>query len=482
MTKHHGMTALTGMAAYCKRSHSPTREDRFGRMFPNLSPAYVPANLLAAIGRKDGPMDGQAGKATSVPVGQVIFGQFIDHDITLDTSSGIRRVNTAEETPNVRTPTMDLDCIYGSGPEAHAYLYSQTAPFSGVKLLTGADMPGATQAQQNDLMRAPNGRAIIGDHRNDENRVVSQMQLAMIKFHNQIVDALHADPATTLEGHDLFEEARRVVTWHYQWAVVNDFLVDMCGGAVVNEILGCGRQHYCPDGGPFIPIEFAVAAYRFGHSMVPMQIQVHSGGGHHRFFGDVLGTGFSPVASTDAVIDWREVFFEPDKTGVQRAEKLDTQMAGDLLKLPFIDDPKLNSLATRNLLRGNSFLLPGGEKVAEAMGRPQAEIDTVMARIQEISQQAIASSGVDAGPITKGAPLWLYILAEAEVIGRETAPGAFDPGEGLGPVGARIVAEVLIGLLELDEHSYLGADRNWTPDTTHDSIGKIMVSTNAGIF
>ncbi|MBY8974964.1 hypothetical protein KHP62_04035 [Rhodobacteraceae bacterium NNCM2] len=483
MTKHHGMTALSGMSAYCKRAHHPTREDRFGRMFPDLAPAYVPADVLIALGRKDGPMDGgkKKSRTKTVPVAQVIFGQFIDHDITLDVSSSFSRVNTPEETPNVRTPTLDLDCIYGSGPEPHPYLYSQTAPFAGVKLLTGADEPGADQLRQNDLLRAPNHRAIIGDPRNDENRVVSQMQLAMIRFHNQIAQALHDDPANDLEGTALFEAARRTVTWHYQWAVVNDFLVDMCGGAAVSEILACGRQHYCPVE-PYIPIEFAVAAYRFGHSMVPMRIQVQEGGKQLAFFGDELGRGFSPLGSVDAIVDWREVFFEPDKPGVQRAEKLDTQMASSLLELPFVEAGGVASLATRNLLRGNSFLLPGGDKVAEAMGRPAAEIEEVMDRIRDLSAAGIKSAGIDASPITEGAPLWLYILAEAEVIGRETKPGKFDKGEGLGPVGARIVGEVLIGLLESDEHSYLGADRNWTPDPAFDSIGKIMVSTNSSIF
>ena len=123
-----------------------------------------------------------------------------------------------------------------AGPEPHPYLYRD-----GIRLLTGADQSGASPEASNDLLRAPNGRAIIGDHRNDENRIVSQLQLGMIKFHNNICDTLHtANPS--LEDAELFEEARKFVTWHYQWAVVFDFLVAMCGRPVVNDILTNGRR------------------------------------------------------------------------------------------------------------------------------------------------------------------------------------------------------------------------------------------------
>ena len=404
-----------------------------------------------------------------VAVGQVIFGQFIDHDITLDVMSQFGRVNDPEDITNQRTPTLDLDCIYGAGPEPHPFLYHSGGAFEGAKLLTGSDEPGADANASADLWRAPRvpgggrGRAIIGDPRNDENRVISQMQLAIIRFHNKICEDIHA--ATGDEGARLFEEARREASWHYQWAVVNDFLVQMCGRAVVADILACGRRYYCPSE-PFIPVEFSVAAYRFGHSMVPMKINIRQGGGEHEFFGSVLGEGFSPVTSQDAVVEWGELLETGGPGSVQKAEKLDTKLATDLLALPFIPPGDEASLATRNLLRGNSFLLPGGDKVAEAMGRPEQEIEKVMAKVADVSSDRI----------TEGAPLWLYILAEAEEIGRETEPGKFDAGEGLGPVGARIVAEVIVGLMELDPTSYLGKDRNWIPNPAYETVGKLIAA------
>ena len=462
---------------------SPVLEDRFGRMFP-LPASYVSADVLHDIGKLGGPMDdkGKSARTTTVPVGHVFFGQFVDHDITLDISSSLERINAPAETPNVRTPTLDLDCIYGAGPESHPYLYdNQDGSFKHAKLLTGADMPSNDNSdkviQENDLLRNQQRVAIIGDHRNDENRIISQLQLGMIKFHNLVAQTLYDESSiaagegsgVVLERQALFAEARRTTTWHYQWGVVNDFLPTMCGRSVINDILACGRKYYCPSQ-PYIPIEFAVAAYRFGHSMAPMKIRIRKNGDELDLFGEELGHGFSPVASKNAIVDWNELFFHTDNGGIQGAQQLDTKMASRLLDLPFIADGE-KSLATRNLLRSNSFLLPGGDKIAEKMGRDASEISNVVNIVKELSTDRI----------TKGVPLWLYCLAEAEVIGRETKPGVFNKGEGLGPVGARIVAEVLIGLLELDEQSYLGSNRSWAPRPEWKSIGKILRAVNPSI-
>lgn len=469
MQDHHGMKPLDGMNKFCRRGHEHEghqREDRFGRMFPHLPPAYIPQHLLREIGQKNGPMDGQSvnDRTDSVPVGMVFFGQFVDHDLTLDASTSFDSVvDDPGEIPNVRTPTLDLDCIYGLGPEAQPYLHVQGGAFGGAKLLTGADNPGQAGLAADDLLRSPNGRAIIGDPRNDENRVISQLQLAIIRFHNHVCDTLNAEEGFT--GSELYEHARQQTTWHYQWGVVNDFLVAMCGRPVVDKILGCGREFYCGPV-PFIPVEFSVAAYRFGHSMIPMKVQVQNGGNAFELFGATLGSGFDALTDPGGVIDWNELFDTPAGSSVTRCQKLDTKLAGDLLQLPFVPPGGEASLATRNLLRGNTFLLPGGEKVAEAIGCDSNLIAKVTTKI------AALGTGIS----QHGIPLWLYILAEAEVVGRAEANGSTKEGEGLGPVGATIVAETIIGLLELDDHSYLGANRNWGPRPVWDTIGKLVTA------
>jgi hypothetical protein len=483
MAQHHGLNELSGLHAFCHYDHADQRGNRFGRLF-RLPPLYNDPEGLKKLGEQEGPMDGgtTSNRTDSVPVGQVFFGQFIDHDTTLDVTSSFSSVAAPEATPNVRTPTLDLDCVYGLGPEAHPYLFYGNGQFAGIKLFTGADgtaaivtdsdgteIPQPPEFAAHDLSRSPDGTAIIGDPRNDENRVVSQLQLAMIRFHNNVVDTLHNDPKNKLEGKKLYEYARELVTWHYQWVVINDFLVKLCGAAVVSDILGNGRRFYCTNGDePFIPIEFSVAAYRFGHSMVPQKIQIQQGQSAFELFGTVFGRGFSPLMDERAIVDWHELLETSENRNVQAAEKLDTQLATGLLKLPFIPEDDIQSLASRNLLRGQTFLLPSGENIARAIQRPDSEIDNVSQ-----STKSIASEAAD---LTNGTPLWFYILREAKEIGRETNPGEFEPGEGLGPVGARIVAETMIGLIELDSRSYLAKNRNWSPaqGVGVDSLGEML--------
>jgi len=476
MAHHHGMNELEGMPAFCHYGHEHQRGDRFGRMF-NLAPLYTPAEDLRSLGAPGGPMDGGTGtdRTDSVPVGQIFFGQFVDHDITLDVTSSLSGVSSAGETPNVRTPTLDLDSIYGGGPESTPFLYRQAGRFPGAELLTGAhgtaasiDDNGSTVPQppglaQYDLWRSPDGTAVIGDPRNDENRVISQMQLAMIRFHNGILhtladEGLHGE---TFEGEELFEEAQKLARWHYQWVILHEFLPHMCGKAMVSRILGNGRQFYCPSAKdlPFIPIEFAVAAYRFGHSMIPQRVQIQKNGSSLEVFGRTLGRGFTPLDNTDAVVDWHELTETEENRVVQMAEKLDRALASDLLDLPFIQTGE-SSLATRNLLRGQAFMLPSGEQVARAMGRDETEVEQVSDAAQSIASDVDLSSGT---------PLWFYLLVEAEQIGREQEENVFQEGEGLGPVGARIVGETIVGLIELDPRSFLARDRSWNP--VSDGIG-----------
>jgi hypothetical protein len=483
MATHHGLKELSGLHALC--SPNVDRSDRFGRMLPQLPALYTDPQALNSIGNKNGPMEasGSALKTSSVPVGQVFFGQFIDHDITLDLSSSFARLDRSEDTTNFRTPSLDLDNVYGAGPDGSPYLYynAQTGAnkaYNGAKILTGADQPGATPLMQQDLARSAHGRAIIGDPRNDENRIVSQLQLGMIRFCNKVAEHVHTTKG--LANADLYKEARRIVTWHYQWAVVNDYLKVMVGQPLVENILGCGRKIYRPENcqfgpgygaEPFIPVEFSVAAYRFGHSMIPQRIQIQHGKPALDVFGPKLGPGFVPLADADAVVQWKQMLDLSDPA-VDRTDKLDAIMAKDLLNLPFVGDNDVKSLATRNLLRGQAFRLPSGEKVAVACERTQTEIDAITAKAK-----ALASSAIPPADINSGTPLWLYILIEAGEIGRETSPGTFEKGEGLGPVGGRIVAETLIGLMELDPNAYLGSNRSWSPATPTDKLGANGVFT-----
>lgn len=471
-TNHHGRHSFYGKNQLCTmHSYREDRIGRFGRIFKDgVEPLYTDPNVLNALGKVGGPMDSkkQIKLTKNVPLGMIYFGQFIDHDITFDTTSNFSSINNPTNIENVRTANLDMDCVFGGGPEDEPFLYSKDKK-KGLLLLTGATNKnfGQTKAlEKHDLPRNSQGTAIIGDPRNDENRIISQLQLGFIRFYNQVYTDIRNDymdfykncnfgKSTTHKkktDKDFYEEARKTAVWHYQWIVLKEFLPALCGQEIVHKILSEGRQYYKPKEA-YIPVEFSVAAYRFGHSMIAQNMKVQKKGNVHNLFSGAFGRGFAPITKEDQVVDW-DLFFDCSKTKFQRAETMDTKLASDLLDLPFIQED--NSLAARNLRRGQSFLLPSGESVAQAMGRPTKEYEKVKGHVQKlVKKHKIELKG--------DTPLWFYILAEAELIGRCDHDKSV-PGEGLGPVGATIVAETIIGLLELDHASFLGSNRDWTPD------------------
>ena len=211
-----------------------------------------------------------------VPAGYTYLGQFIDHDITFDPTSRLGTPIAAPKLRNFRTPRFDLDSLYGTGPVDQPYLYDwdKKLPLRGVKLLVGRSKQGS--AVVDDLPRNDQDRALVGDPRNDENIIISQLQLLFIHFHNNVVDHV-LGRGSNLSREDAFDEAQRLVRWHYQWIVVHDFLERIVGRRMARSVLRPGARGAKPTvrleifkwrGEPFMPVEFSGAAYRFGHSMV----------------------------------------------------------------------------------------------------------------------------------------------------------------------------------------------------------------------
>ncbi|MGD8784724.1 MAG: heme peroxidase family protein [Thioalkalispiraceae bacterium] len=419
-TQMHGISEMRG--AHVPHTYKPQDGGRFGRMFACLPPHNADPDELRMLGQKGGELD-ETGSTPAVndtiPAGFVFFGQFIDHDITLDTTSSLERQNDPMAIRNFRTPSLDLDCVYGSGPDANPFLYDQT---DSDKLLFG------TSSNPDDLQRNSQGVALIGDPRNDENLFVSQLQLTFIKFHNAIVDYIRDQGVT---DDDVFETAQRLARWHYQWIITNEFLPLTVGQEVLDKIWAHGRKFYTFQHEPFIPIEFSGAAYRFGHSQVREAYTINDSVTNARLF--ELG-GFKPVAAEN-VIDWSNFFRTNTNKAPQSSLAIDGKLSAPLFKLPFVASGDEDSLATRNLLRGLSFGLPSGQSVAKFMG-----LDT-------LNQYELDLEGE--------APLWYYILKESEIQ---------QDGERLGEVGGHIVAEVLLGLMQGDKTSYHFLDPCWTPE------------------
>jgi hypothetical protein len=161
-----------------------TPEGRFGRILPFLDARQPTGEALCdQMGAAGGAMD--LGSATHdskhIPAGFTFLAQFLDHDLDFDPTSSLERQADPNAITNFRTPALDLDNVYATGPMASPHIYDQSAANVDQLLVHGTD-----------LARNAQGKALIGDPRNDENMIVSQLELAFMKCHNAIVVGLYA--------------------------------------------------------------------------------------------------------------------------------------------------------------------------------------------------------------------------------------------------------------------------------------------------
>jgi len=423
------------------------------------------------------------------------LGQFVDHDLTFDPTSTLREFLNPEQIAGLkdyRTPRLDLDNLYGRGPDDQPYLYDK----DGIRMLLGERMSGNPfDPDARQIPRGPSGRALIGDPRNDENRIVAQLHAIFLRFHNQVADYL-ARPEHM--GEDVtFDAVRKQVRWHYQLMLVKDFLPKIINGDTLGKVFPNAYHPAAPrlpglqNGLTFMPVEFSVAAFRFGHSMVRPLYRLNTTVERRPIFlrdrddGDPVDDaadlgGFRPIPS-DWAIDWQFFIdlkpgtepgdigpmYDPIKRKPQGAYKIDTSLVSPLRFLPkrIATDPSI--LALRNLKRGRAFGLASGQAVAEVLGEQPIDDEDLMIG-KAIDEKDIKDKKDGQRPIVdiaKGfagrAPLWAYILSEAQVTSWRNARRRASKSDipiKLGPVGGTIVAEVFAAVLKADPTSYLCTD------------------------
>jgi Animal haem peroxidase len=432
-------------------------EGRFGLMFKKL-PAYTPPDdLLVALAaemedpRTPGtdPSIGDQFDNLAVPAGFTFLGQFMDHDLTRDNTPMPDQVTDPHGLVNFDSPRFDLQNVYGRGPAVDPQLYEPDG-----KTLRLVPSPDGVV----DLPRAADDNPFIGDPRNDENHVVLQVHIAFMRLHNTFV----------AQGQS-FEDARRLTRWHFQWIVVHDYLPHIVGPGVVERLLSTSKKSityvgslYKPKnpGKPMMPLEYAVAAFRFGHSMIRPEYEMHQGS-----VVPIFGTagqdlrGSCPLRS-DVEADWNYFFEIPDLEAADdrnMSRLMDTRLSLPLFHLPITvvaenpnGSPRMDSLAQRNLMRGKRLGLPSGQDVARAMG------------VTPLTNAELGLTDPRWGGL---APLWFYVLKEAEI--------QFG-GAHLGTVGGRIVAETILGLLSTDKTSYLIAGPTWRPSPGDFRMGDLL--------
>lgn len=429
------------------------------------------------------------GEDSPIPAAYTYFGQFVDHDITLESgvSATMAQLLDKNMTPlalaeirqalrNLRTGELDLDSVYGAP--------APRDPKNAAKMLVGdvakTNNPNPPFARpkgktdDNDLPREGasadiehDRAALTGDPRNDENLIIAQLHVAFLKAHNKLVD----------QGLS-FNEAGRVLRQHYQHIVVHDFLKRIAEPAIVDDIVDHGNKWFDPAAEPMrMPLEFSVAGYRLGHTMVRAEYDFNSNfntkpgkpaaslGLLFTFTALSGELGTFKTLPENWIIEWENII---GSSTVMHARKLDTNVAavGDqaLFALRKVDGtpetpPDAGRLPVRNLLRGYRLRLPTGQAVAQHLGLQVMTKDEVLAAAGS-PQQVTA---LQAGGFESRTPLWYYVLAEAN---------HFHGGERLGPVGSTLVAEVLIGLIRRSQDSFL-RQPGWKPS---------LASAKAGTF
>jgi hypothetical protein len=482
-------------------------------------PAAVTA-ALKALGEalaEPAPPRGEELQATgnsTIPAVYTYWGQFIDHDITANTD----RQNTVTDltdddlTPlepevvrrdlrNLREPALNLDSVYGDGPTFEGGPETAAADmYDGIALrlsevAEGEGIPGDHIPTLGDNLRdlprdsdqeLPEDQAValIGDGRNDENLIVAQFHVAFLRFHNAVLEWARYNAGYPQDDQELFDRVRNLVRWHYQWLVVHDYLKTVTLPGIVDKVLLGGNKHFRPRYGEvYMPLEFSVAAYRFGHTMVRGFYDYNRNFGRNKDGGPGVVIPFAPfelifaftgsarpepfdgrgttVLPFNWVIEWGRFVDKGDSLADHFARKIDTQLAPplfDMINQITKDDEALpepvkdilKRLAVRNLLRGYHLALPTGQAVASALGvAPLTE-----EQLQRGNSDAVNDALTDGG-FLQATPLWFYILKEAEVRAN---------GNSLGEVGSRIVVETIIGQLRADPDSYLNQDPVWSPE------------------
>lgn len=401
-----------------------------------------------------------------IPAGYTYLGHILAHDLTFDRTEGLpTEAIDLDQAENGRSPFVDLESIYGGGPK-----YADQAFFEadGLHMKLGP-VKTANGFTWNDLPRREDSTAVIADERNDENLTTAQTLVALLKFHNRVADHLGLQRSGETAS---FDKVRACVLQHFQSIVLHDLVWRLVPDSVYDDVITNGRRIFYPEGlndgeRPQLPIEFALAAFRLGHSMVRSSYrwnQEKQNAPLSQLFeltGRNSSTGFKRLAE-EWIIDWRN-FFDfsaiedvPRRKEINFSRKIDTRIAGQLAGLPAGErrhgEPA--NLAARDLLRGRCFNLPSGQQVAEECYRDHGVYVGCLSA-SEISgvQDGATQEVLRKYTLHDCTPLWFYILAESEVE---------QNGERLGQLGGRIVMEVVHGLIEFSPSSILRSN-SWRP-------------------
>ena len=441
----------------------------YTRLFGGPFPGHDETDLAELSNRmKDIPENrrGRPRLGDLAPSGFVYLGQFLDHDLTRD-ETRLEYVAAAapEKTQNRHAARLNLESVYGGGPVRSPDLYDLSkSGFETFLLGRTRPIPRHNIPSTADDFFRRSGKPLLADDRNDQHLIIAQLHIVFLQFHNRLVARLKCGDVAeqVFPNETIFQAAQRLTVWHYQWIIRNEFLRWFVLPGVLEDVEKHGPRLFkarAGDGSVSLPIEFTQAAFRFGHSMVQRRYEINRWSGLVRLR-DLVRRTFpdkpSWPLSADRVVDW-DRFTREWGGNANFAENIDTLVSEDMFNLPAASMPfpsraKPPPLPEMTLLRGSRIGLPSGQEACRAAGGTPL-------RPEQIGFDDDADKFLRARGLDERTPLWYYILREAEVLGVRRFRG----GECLGPLGSRIVAEVLLGVINADPDSYLNIAPGWQP-------------------
>jgi hypothetical protein len=423
-----------------------------------------------------------------IPAGYVYLAQFLDHDISFDSRSDrFRHEDHPWQSPDItkvfnkRRPFFDLETIYGFDNPTNEKEYTRAELMkAGSKTLLNLGMTtpeyldpissGARGEYPNDLPRQEKSPlAKVVDLRNDSNLALAQTQVAFMKFHNAVIKQLNDSDSS-----EVFEKARKIAIRHYQYIILTDFLPKIVKNEILTEVIaeivknGQGKYYHPAADNIFIPIEFSIAAFRMGHSMIRNEYhwnikrKAHiSDLLYHTGIGGTENNGINKKSKNKLrsawIINWNW-FYDFNPSGEKEknfnfAEPIDTKFStglNNLIPHHSSGHGRANSLSALDLYRGRLWKLPAGQDIAKEIADKTGEEILSSDDIESTFGEKLTQEYRD---FFKKETQFLYdLLAEAEVQNKRFNTTT------LGNVGSRIVAEVIVKLLFESPYSILKKD------------------------
>jgi hypothetical protein len=462
------------------------KQDRYG----------IPSELISYLtfpheGKVYTEPDAPEAENPTIPAVFTFVGQFLDHDMTFnglnlyDEQDGDLLKLKKDEAIDFASPQVDLDSVYGernygkknrADPKtelSYEEIYHTDGRFKLRRLGPNAyDVRRCVDETRPNLV----GSAYVYDPRNDENQVLLQIHLLLMRVHNKYLEQVYKQhPELKRDNKDDGKKAallaRMEVVHTWQRVLLDDYLPRVCKKSVLTKTIDEAKQASesgdweqsglkykpAPDGTLKMVHEFAIA-FRFGHSMLRTAYKMNGFGPVQLFNnrdlmrkGDLRGGMPLPMSH---VVDW-DVFFPENEFDSSLSLKIDTMVTPVVFDLPESTIPDAvkttGNLPERNLVRSREIDVASGEDMAAYFGltsldRFEVEANDAAHYLFEADVDTYAhEDGTGEPPKSdpdKGfkdtrfkTPLWYYVLREAELK---------ESGERLGELGSHIVAQVVV--------------------------------------